>query len=110
MAMAARAAFAVLELDRDAVIVLRDAGAFAVEMDRVRPFAADRVEQYGMQVAAVKHHVGKAVALDRDRAEVEQLPGLPGAPQPDFLAGDDHADLLDRLAKAERVEHAGAVR
>ena len=94
----------------DAVGVLRDAGALAVEMDRVRLLAPDRVEQHGVQVAAVEHHVGKAVALDRHRAEVEQLPGLAGAPEPDFLAGDHHADLLDRLAQAQRVEHAGAVR
>ena len=79
-------------------------------MDRVRPLAPDRVEQHGMQVAAVEHHVGKAVALDRDRAEIEQLPGLAGAPEPDFLAGDDDAERSSRFAEAERIEHARAVR
>ena len=92
-----------------ASLVLRDADAFAIEMDRVRLLAADRIEQHGMQIAAVKHHVGKSVALDRDRAEIEQLPGLAGAPEPDFLAGDDDAEPLRRLAEAQRIEHARAV-
>ena len=91
-------------------VVLRDADALAIEMDRVRPLAADRVEQHGVQIAAVEHHVGKAVALDRDRAEIEQLPGLAGAPEPDLLAGDDDAEPLGRLAEAQRIEHARAVR
>ena len=91
---------AVLELNGDGILVLRDAGALAVEVDRVGPLAADRVEQHRVQVAAVKHHVGKAVALDRDRAEIEQLPGLAGAPEPDLLAGDDDAEPLGRLAEA----------
>ena len=47
--------------------------------------------------------------LDRDRAEVEQLPGLAGAPEPDLLAGDDDALPLGRFAQAQRIEHAGAV-
>ena len=87
-----------------------DAGALAVEMDRVGLLAPDRVEQRRVQVAAVEHHVGKAVALDRHRAEIEQLPGLAGAPEPDLLAGDHHAEPLDRLAEAQRIEHARAVR
>ena len=91
-------------------VVLRDADALAVEMDRVRPLAPDRVEQHGVQIAAVEHHVGKAVALDRDRAEIEQLPGLAGAPEPDLLAGDDDAEPLGRRAEPQRIEHAGAVR
>ncbi len=101
MTMRRRDGFAALELDGDGILVLRDAGAFAIEVDRVRPLAADRVEQHGMQVAAVEHHVGKAIALDRDRAEIEQLPGLAGAPEPDFLAGDDDAEPLGRLAEAQ---------
>ena len=80
----------------DGILVLRDAGAFAIEVDRIRPLAPDGVEQRGMQVAAVEHHVGESVALDRHRAEIEQLPGLAGAPEPDLLAGDDDAEPFDR--------------
>ncbi len=53
--------------------------------------------------------VGKAVALDRFHAEVEQLPGLPGVPQPDRLAGGQHLDLFQRVLEAERMQHARAV-
>ena len=104
-----RGAVAVLERDRDRAAVLGDADAFAAEMDGVRPLAADGVEQHGVQVAAVEHHVGKAVAFHRDGAEVEQLPGLAGAPEPDLLAGDDDAEPLRLRAETERMEHAGAV-
>src|SRR5262249_14398995 len=79
---------AVFECDRDAASILGDVDALASEMDRIRALKPDRLEQRHVQVAAMEHHIGKAVALDRHRAEVEQLPGLTGAPEPDLLAGD----------------------
>ena len=79
-------------------------------MDRVRPLATDGVEQHGVQIAAVEHHVGEAVAFDRDRAEIEKLPGLAGAPEPYLLTGDDDAEPLSLRAKPQRIEHARAVR
>src|SRR5207244_1217784 len=90
--------------------VLRHADTFAVELDGVGLRVPDRFEQRRVQVATVEHHVREAVALDRDRAEVEQLPSLPGAPQPNFFAGNDHAGPLNRVAQAQRIKHARAVR
>src|SRR2546430_5600434 len=63
-----------------------------------------------MQIGAVDHEVGRAVARDGLGAEVEQLPGLPGVPQPDLLAGRLAPHLADRTLKPEREENARAVR
>ena len=68
-----------------------------------------RLRDHAMQIAAMDGDVGKAVALDRFQAEVEQLPALPGIPQPDRLAGRQHLNLFQRLLEPERVKHAGAV-
>src|SRR5204862_4961506 len=51
-----------------------------------------------------------AVAFDRDRAEIEQLPGLASAPEPNLLAGDDNAEPLSLRPEPQRVEHSRAVR
>ena len=63
-----------------------------------------------MQVAAMEHHEGRAVTLDALRPEVEQLPGLPRAPEPDFLAGDNDADLLDLGPEPQRIENFRPIR
>jgi hypothetical protein len=63
-----------------------------------------------MQVGAVHHEVGRAVARDRLGAEVEQLPGLAGVPQPDLLAGRLAPDLAQFFLKPETEQHPRAVR
>ena len=62
------------------------------------------------QVRTIDGEVGKTVALDGDRAEIEELPGLAGIPQPDFLALRLAGKRLQLLADAERIEHPRAVR
>ena len=62
-----------------------------------------------MQIAAMNCDVRKAVALDQFHAELENLPGLPGIPQPDRLAGRQHLYLLKRILKPKRMKNASAV-
>src|SRR5471030_704860 len=57
----------------------------------------------------MEHHVRKAIALDRNRAEIEQFPGLPRVPETDFFAGDDDANALDGGAEPQGIEYACAV-
>src|SRR5688572_20994624 len=70
-----------------------------------------------MQVGTVDHEIGGAIALTRNRAEIEKLPGLARAPEPDLLAGGFTPDFLERGFEAEREQgvrtigrylHAGA--
>ena len=53
--------------------------------------------------------VRRAVALLRDRAEVEGRPGLAGVPQPRRLAGGEELRRLERVLEAQRMQHARAV-
>src|ERR1700694_1353545 len=46
-----------------------------------------RIRQYGEQIRSIHGEIGIAVALDRDRAEIEQLPALAAVPEPNLLAG-----------------------
>ena len=62
-----------------------------------------------VQIAAMDGDVRRAVTLDQFQAEIEQLPALPGIPQPDRLAGRQHLHLLERLLEPERMQNAGAV-
>ena len=98
-----------LETQFDVIGGLRKPDAFAVEMNGAGLCLQQRLRDHAMQIAAMDGDVGKAVALDRFQAEVEQLPALPGIPQPDRLAGRQHLDLLQRLLEPERVENARAV-
>ena len=63
-----------------------------------------------MQVAAMEHHEGRAVTLDALRAEIEKIPYLPRAPEPDFLAGDDDANILNLGTEPQRIENFRPVR
>ena len=85
---------------------LREAPA---EPDRVRPLAADGVGERRLQIAAMHEDVRRAVALLRDRAEVEGRPGLAGVPQPRRLAGGEELRRCERVLQAERMQHARAV-
>ena len=79
-------------------------------MDRVGLFTPHRARQHVEQARPVHGEIGKAVALDRYRPEIEQLPGLAGVPQADFLALGLAGERLQDLTHTERVEHARAVR
>src|SRR5205823_1823480 len=100
----------VFELQRDALVLLREAAAARAKMQRVRLGAAQRADDHVEQIRAVDGEVRRAIALDGDRAEVEQLPGLAGLPMADFLALRLARQGLELLADAKRVEHARAVR
>src|SRR5438309_7325473 len=73
-------------------------------------FAPYRIRQYAEQIGPLHGEVGIPVALDRDGAEIEQLPGLAGAPEPDFLAGRLAGKRFNLVADAQLMKHARAVR
>ncbi len=102
-------ASAVLQLQFHAPVLLRECQTFRVQVDGVALFAAHGVAEYAQEIGPVHREVGKAVAGDRFGAEIEQLPRLARAPQPHFLAGRLARQRFQRLADAERVEHARAV-
>ncbi len=99
----------VREIERDAVTLLAAARGAAAEMDRIGLLRPHRVGEHLQKVRAVDRDIGKAVALDRLGAEVEQLPGLAGVPQPDFLARRVAGEALHRFEHAERMKGAIAV-
>ena len=72
-------AVAVLEPHVGVVAFGGDAGAAPAELDGVRLDRAHRIRQQAVQVAPVQHHMRRAVALARRRAEIEPVPGLAGA-------------------------------
>jgi hypothetical protein len=57
----------------------------------------------------MEHPVGRAIALDRRRAEIEELPALPGAPEADLLALRLDRDAAERILEPERDQNAGPV-
>ena len=93
----------------DVVRRLRQADALAAEVNGAGLFAQQRLRNHLVQVAAMDGDVRKAVALDRFHTEIEQLPALPGIPQPDRLAGRKHLDLLERVLEPERMQDTRAV-
>ena len=97
------------EAQFDVVGGLRKPNAFAAQVNGAGFCLQHRLRDHAVQIAAMDGDVGKAVALDRFQAEVEQLPALPGVPQPDRLAGRQHLDLLQRVLEPERMKHARAV-
>ena len=103
-------AFAVRKMQRHAASVVVEADAARIEPDRIGLERAHRIDQHLMQVGAMDHEIGRAVARDRLGAEIEQLPGLARIPEPDFLACRLAPDLAQRLFEPEREQHARAVR
>lgn len=97
--------FTVFQMESDAARILREARAFRTQADPV----AERRGEHVQQVWTVDGEVRIAIALDRDLAEVEELPGLARVPQADFLARGLAGKRLERLADAKRVERACAV-
>ena len=90
--------------------VLAQGAALCTQVDGVGLFAPYRSRQHAEEIGPIHGEVGIPVALDRDRAEIEQLPGLAAAPEPDFLAGRLAGERLELLADAQLMEHARAVR
>src|SRR5580704_8186020 len=101
--------FAGLEMQFYVASRLRQPNAFLVEMNGAGLSLDQRLRNHAMQIAAMNRDVGKTVAFDRLQAEVEQLPALPGIPQPDRLARRQHLYLFQRVLEPERVENARAV-
>ena len=100
---------AVMEDHVDAGLVLRERGEPLAQHDGVGPGSADRVDKHSLQVATMHEDVRRAVALMRDRTEVEGVPGLAGVPQPRLLAGGQELGAFERSLQAQRVQHAHAI-
>src|SRR6185503_3693580 len=80
------------------------------EMNRVGFEPPHGGGEHAEEIRPVNREIRVAVALDRDLAEVEELPGLPAIPEADFLARRFAGKRLELLADAELVEDARAVR
>src|SRR5208282_4133834 len=79
-------------------------------MDRIRLLALDRGGEGFEQVGTPNGQIGKTVALDRLRPEVEELPRLAGLPMADFLAFGRAGQSLERLENPKGLQRAGSVR
>ncbi|MBB5784711.1 hypothetical protein HD596_011467 [Nonomuraea jabiensis] len=66
-------------------------------------------QQDGVQVAAVRHHVGAAVAAPEPLAQVEVGELLAGEGVPEDQPPGEHAPLDHLVQQAPAVEHAGGV-
>src|SRR5262249_15865000 len=84
--------------------------ASLVQPDGVGFQRAHRVGQEPMQIAAVKHEMRRAEALDAFVAEVEPVPGFSGAPVPQLAALRPQLNLGEGPLQAERKQNARAVR
>src|SRR3954463_1335113 len=101
---------AVLELQRHTLFVLREAAAARTELDRIGLGAAYCARQHVEEIGAVDREVRGAIALDRDRAKIEELPGLAGLPVADLLALRLAGERLQLLAPARLMPPPRAVR
>src|SRR3954469_4547169 len=101
---------AVLELQRHTLVVLREAAAARTESDRIGLGAAYCARQHVEEIGPVDREVRGAIALDRHRPEIEELPGLAGLPVADLLALRLAGERLQLLTDAERMQHPGPVR
>ena len=104
-------ALAVRKMQRDGVSVFARSRCARIERGS-HPACSARTASIStpVQVGAMDHEIGRAVARDRLRAEIEQLPGLARVPEPDFFAGRLAPDLAQRSFQPEREQHARAVR
>src|SRR4030095_12284818 len=76
----------VFELQRHAGFSLLKADALRTEVDRRAFLAVHRALQHAQKIRTIHGQIRVAVALDRDLAEVEELPGLARVPDADLLA------------------------
>ena len=79
---------------RDATFILLKPGTARIQLNRIWFERAHRIDQHTEQIRAVHREIGVAVMLDRDRAQIKQLPGLTRIPQADFLAGGFAGEAL----------------
>src|SRR5437764_10159030 len=75
---------AVRENDFDMLLRLRNPNAALGKMHGMRLEAMDCVREDAVQVGAVEHEVGRAIAFRRGRAELEPIPGFARAPVPNL--------------------------
>src|ERR1700730_15914877 len=101
---------AVGELHFGAIRRLTDRDALFAECDRAGLLPLDSLGQNREQVAAMKHDVRRAVALGRRRTELDPVPGLAGAPMAYLPRARDDLNAGQRIAQAQRIEDARAVR
>jgi len=95
--------------DRDAVLLEREILDPGAEIENDTGMGAHRVDQDGLQVAAMDDPVGRAVALLRNRAErrARKHPRRPRVHDPQLLGSDHMPPQL--LAEAERNQNARCV-
>lgn len=89
---------------------LLEADSARSEVDRVLLELANGAGQYVLEIRAMQREVRKAIALDRRLAEIDQLPGLSGVPEPDFFPGRGRTRVAQGDFQTERVENAHAIR
>ena len=99
----------IVEREFNAIVRLPHTDTFAAEVHEIGLFTHQRLRNDAVQVAAMDGDVRKAVACLGLGAEIEQLPGLPGVPKPDRLAGRQHLNLLQRRFQPKRMQNADAV-
>src|SRR5262249_26452026 len=87
--------------DRHAALVQRDGAALE---------GANRVGEEPVQIGAVQHEMRRAESFDAFGAEIEPVPGFPGAPVPQLAALGPNLNLSERRFQAEREQDARAVR
>ena len=97
------------EAEAHAIALLGIAGAARAEADAIRVQLPHGGGQRRMEIGAVQHQIRGSVALDRDGAEIEQLPGFARVPEAHFLAFRNPGRGPERVAEAEREQHAVAV-
>src|SRR5262249_26483548 len=87
-----------------------DRDASLAQDDGVALQGADRIGEQAMQIAAVKHEMRRAEALDALVAEIEPVPGLSRAPVPQLAALRPDLHFCQGWFQAEREQDARAVR
>src|SRR5262245_36835463 len=100
----------VFELQSHACFSLVEADAPCAEMDCGTLLAPHRALEHAEEVGAVYREIRVAVALDRNLAQVVELPALARVPDADLLTFGLAGKRVERLAHAERVQDVRAVR
>jgi hypothetical protein len=101
---------AILEPDAHRFPCLFEPDAFRAEVDGAGLLAAHRALQYSQEIRTIDREIGMAVALDRDLAQVVELPALAAVPEADLLAFGLAGEPLQLFADAEREERPSTVR
>ena len=99
-----------VEGDRSLARVEANRHAAPVERNRIGPQRLDRVAQKAVQIAAVKHQMRRAEALDTLLAEIEPVPCFAGGPMAQLTAVGADLNLRKRMFEPQRIKNARAVR